>query len=59
MNNINVPEELYEIVNDIVVYEEFNKTNYKPARDRLYIEIYDIIDECPDDDNVWKIEINI
>jgi hypothetical protein len=58
MSNISIPEELYEIINDIVVYEEFNKINHDPIRDRLYIEINDIIDECPDD-NTWKIEISI
>lgn len=57
MHKSRIPEDLEEMINDIIAYEELEKyLEEQDERDLLYAELpcYDDLDE-----EEWKIEISI
>ncbi len=62
INHTEIPEELEELIREIIAYEEFNEEEEEWAREWAYIEPPNTPKKeqiIEDTEETWKIEINI
>ena len=60
--NINVPEDLIDVIEQLIIYEDQKEEEYIDKLERLYIYDYDIDPPYHNDEEAeenWKIEIQL